>query len=120
LYGTPEDPEVRRKVLKMLDDAVVEDIYGDVHQDEQNAELEHRAMVSSPGATLLPNAYDNHAVHMMTHRRLRKAREHQRLIHGDVKTGQVIEAALDQHESYHLAFIQEAQEEETKRLQAVK
>jgi len=67
LYGDPADPEVKRKVLKMLDDAIVEDIYGETQLDEQNANVENRALLAQPGIVMPSNDYDNDAVHLQCH-----------------------------------------------------
>jgi len=80
LYGNPQDPEVRRHVMNMLEDAVTQDIYGDIHQDEQLAQMENKRMI----AQLQPlqiNLYDNHAVHVAEHNRFRKTHEFQSLRH---------------------------------------
>jgi len=107
LYGNPQDPEVRRHVMNMLDDAVVKDIYGDVHLDEQNAKIENRAMMGQPGTVIMINLYDNHSVHMMEHRRFRKTKEYQDVKFKDVKGFQILESGFETHEKQHMAMLEE-------------
>jgi hypothetical protein len=73
LYGPPSDPEVRKKVLKMLEDTVVEDIYSDDRLDESNAQRENKAMVE--GRLVRVRPFDNHEVHLKLHNHHRKLYE---------------------------------------------
>jgi len=107
LYGIPQDPKVQRKVLKMLDDAIVEDIYGETHLDEQNAEIENRTLLSSPGTVLASNDYDNDAVHLQSHRTFRKSRTYQKVKESDPKTGLILDATFQTHESFHIKALEE-------------
>ena len=76
-YGDPADPEIRRHVMNMLDDAVVEDIYGTVYKDEQIARAENMHMMQ--GAQVRINLYDNHDVHILEHRNFQKNYEYQKM-----------------------------------------
>lgn len=107
LYGNPGDVLTQRKVLKMLDDAIVKDIYSEVHQDEQNANMENRTMLSAPGVALLANDYDNHMAHLKVHRNFRKSRMYQKVKERDPKLALVLDATFQTHESFHLKFIEE-------------
>ena len=78
LYGDPQDPEVRRHVMNMLDDSVTQDIYGDIFQDEQLARIENKHMVKNFQQIQI-NLYDNHTVHVAEHNRFRKSHEFQAL-----------------------------------------
>ena len=73
LYGPPSDPEVRKKVLKMLEDTIVEDIYSDDRLDESNAQRENKAMVEGRLARARP--FDNHELHLRLHNHHRKLYE---------------------------------------------
>lgn len=78
LYGDPRDPEVRRHVMNMLEDAVTQDIYGDIYQDEQLSRIENKTILKSLKPVEI-NLYDNHAVHVAEHNRYRKSHEFQSL-----------------------------------------
>jgi hypothetical protein len=78
LYGNPADPNTQRTVQKMLDDAVVENIYSDTYRDEQIAKKENESMFAQPQKQIRINDYDNHAAHMQVHSLARKNSEHQK------------------------------------------
>ena len=107
LYGTPQDPKVQRKVLKMLDDAIVEDIYGETHLDEQNANVENRALLEQPGVVLASNDYDNDAVHIQIHRNFRKGRSYQKVKERDAQEGLILDATFQTHEAFHMKALEE-------------
>lgn len=77
LYGDPRDPEVRRQVMNMLDDAVVKNIFNEIRLDEQVARNENELL--SRGTEVIANIYDNHAVHAKVHKEARKTAQYQRL-----------------------------------------
>lgn len=79
LYGNPHDPNTQRKVQKMLDDAVVEDIYGNTYRDDQIAKKENKLMMANPRMKIPINQYDNHETHILSHDQARKAPDHQKL-----------------------------------------
>ena len=107
LYGDPNDPTTKRKVLKMLDDAIVEDIYGETHLDEQNANVENRALLAQPGVVLASNDYDNDGVHLHIHRNFRKGRTYQKVKEGDQKAGLILDATFQTHEAFHMKALEE-------------
>ena len=109
LYGDPADPEVRRHIMTMLDDAVVQDIYGDTFLDEKNSKLENKAMMSQPGVTYLVNSYDFHPLHVKEHNRFRKLREYQQMKVKNRKLFLMLEATFENHIAMHVKFIMEAQ-----------
>lgn len=107
LYGDPNDPTVKRKVLKMLDDAIVEDIYGETQLDEQNANVENRAMLSQPGVVMPSNDYDNDGVHLQTHINFRKGRTYQKVKEGNQEQGLILDATFQTHEAFHKKALEE-------------
>jgi len=107
LYGDPNDPATKRKVLKMLDDAIVEDIYGETHLDEQNANVENRALLSQPGVVLASNDYDNDAVHLHIHSNFRKGRTYQKVKEQDAQAGLILDATFQTHEAFHQKALEE-------------
>ena len=107
LYGDPNDPTVKRKVLKMLDDAIVEDIYGETQLDEQNANVENRAMLSQPGVVVPSNDYDNDGVHLQTHINFRKGRTYQKVKEGNQEQGLILDATFQTHEAFHKKALEE-------------
>ena len=107
LYGDPNDPTVKRKVLKMLDDAIVEDIYGETQLDEQNANVENRAMLAQPGIVMPSNDYDNDGVHLQTHTNFRKGRTYQKVKEGNQQAGLILDATFQTHEAFHKKALEE-------------
>lgn len=107
LYGNVQDPKVQRKVLKMLDDAIVEDIYGETHLDEQNANVENRALLVQPGVVLASNDYDNDGVHLQIHRNFRKGRTYQKVREQDAEAALVLDATFQTHEAFHMKALEE-------------
>lgn len=77
LYGDPRDPEVRRHVMNMLDDAIVKDIYSGERRDEAVAKWENGLLAQ--GVTLRINIYDNHQIHDTTHSEFRKGLDYQKI-----------------------------------------
>jgi hypothetical protein len=73
LYGDPQDPEVRREVLNMLDDVPKDPDYGEVKLDEMYAGWENKVLANSDIDQVLVNAYDNHQVHLKKHGMFRKS-----------------------------------------------
>jgi hypothetical protein len=111
LYGDPLDPEVRRHAMKMLDDAVVKDIYSDTVLDETYARYENKLMASGrqEGQVYLINEYDNHGIHLREHKHYRKKLEHQKIRWKDPKRWEELEITFMKHEQMHQKFVEEAQ-----------
>jgi len=114
LYGNPEDPEVRRQVMNMLDDAVVKNIYDETIKDEKVARWENRLLMK---IDLNINTYDNHMVHLKELNIFRKSMDYQKLKFTDPKGFGEIEIRFLQHEQLHRTFIQEMMEAQQRRLE---
>lgn len=104
LYGHPADPEVRRHVMNMLEDAVVTDVYADTRLDEANARVENVTLMS--GQPLMVNIYDDHGIHLKELNHFRKTRDYQKLKQ-DPKAFTTIDGVFSQHEQMHKKFIAE-------------
>jgi len=112
LYGPVEDPEVRRHVMNMLDDAVVKDIYSEDIGDEKTARWENRMLLQTPVPV---NEYDNHAIHLTELNLFRKRMDYQRLKVEDPERFGEVEARFIAHAIPHqdaLARAREARIEE--------
>lgn len=107
LYGDPRDPEVRRHVMNMLDDAVVQDIYSAEKKDEAVARWENRLLVQMDLPT---NAYDNDALHLKEHIRFQKSMDYQKLKLTDRKAFIEIEARFLAHNIVHQKKVAEQRE----------
>lgn len=94
LYGDPQDPIVRRKVLKQLEDGIVDDVYDDTKLDETRALEENIQMMMNENgevpagaidddlmrtALVAPSPWENHNVHLMIHNRARKGVDYRKL-----------------------------------------
>jgi hypothetical protein len=107
LYGDPADPEVRRQVLQMLEDAAAESTFTEVRLDEQNAKYENIAIAQGGISQMLVNTYDNHPVHMKEHNRFRKTRRYQQLKMTDPQKFLEIEQLFEEHNRFHSKLYQE-------------
>jgi len=105
LLGDPRDPKVRRRVLRMLDDSIVDDIYSDYKKDELLARWENHQFMQ--GKPLPINPYDNHAVHVEEHDRLRKSLRFQRLKVEDPNAFTQFNMLIQAHVAAHQRFINE-------------
>ena len=108
LYGNPQDPEVLRHVMNMLEDAVVKDIYSQVRKDEAVARWENQLIIQ--GVALPINNYDNHAVHMLEHASKQKELDYQKVKLQDQKVFMETEARFLTHQMAHQNFITEQRE----------
>jgi hypothetical protein len=107
LYGNPADPEVRRQVMNMLDEAVVENVFADTRLDESNARLENGAITQGGITGLMVNLYDDHVIHVREHNHFRKGRDYQLLkLKNPEQYGQ-IDLVFMQHLKQHESFIAE-------------
>jgi hypothetical protein len=75
LYGNPQDPDVRREVLRMLDVGVIDTLYRDIKLDEAKATLENQTLITDPAAVIYADELDNHVVHVRSHERVMKSPE---------------------------------------------
>ncbi len=107
LYGDPTDPEVRRHVMNMLDDAVVNDIYSDTRLDEAYARWENQLMMQGE-ATYLVNNYDNHPIHVKELDHHRKSMDYQRPKVEDSAGFLEMESRFAKHRAVHQEFIEQA------------
>lgn len=107
LYGDPADPEVRRQVLQMLEDAAAESTFTEVRLDEDNAKYENIAISNGGFSALLVNTYDNHPVHLKEHNRFRKTRRYQELKMSDQKKFLEIEQLMEEHNRTHIKLYAE-------------
>ena len=105
LFGDIRDPEVRRHILNMLDDAVVENLYEDTRLDEALARKENEDLMGENGDQLLVNAYDNHGIHSQEHNHFRKSMEYQKLKMHNPQMFMMIEKNFSLHVKQHQDFI---------------
>ncbi len=114
LYGDPADPEVRRHVMNMLDDAVVKDIYDMAMRNEKVARWENRIMLERD---VKVNSYDDHAVHQKEHSHYRLGLDYQRLKLENPGAFAQLEAKFLTHAAAHNKFIEEAREAQLKEME---
>jgi hypothetical protein len=107
LYGDPADPEVRRHVMNMLDDAVVKDIYSDVRLDEHYARWENRILRSGKNVYLI-NSYDDHNIHVREHNHFRKSMEFQKIKLQKPQMFLLLDQMIEKHVSVHQKYIETA------------
>ena len=120
LYGNPQEPDVRRNVMNMLDDAVVADIYSDDRKDEALARWENDILIKGEADTIVVNAYDNHVIHSKKHTHVRKGREYQQLKLKDPKKFQEIEMRFLEHTMAHQKFIDQQREQMIREMEGAK
>jgi hypothetical protein len=108
LYGDPRDPEVRRHVMNMLDDAVVKDVYSEEKLDEAVARWENRLLVQ---IDIPPNPYDNDALHLKEHLKFQKSMDYQKIKLEDTKSFIEIEARFLKHNIVHQKKVAEQREQ---------
>ena len=118
LYGDPQDPKVREKVLRMLDEVpdTVRDIFAEDNMDRRIAGVENKVMVTNPGIKLIVNAYDNHAIHIEVHRKDSKQPEWQKIKLEDPNKFMGLEVTKLQHTMQHEKFLAEEQKAEEARM----
>jgi uncharacterized protein YueI len=120
LYGNPQDPEVRRKVMRLLDDAIVDDIYEETRQDEAYAEFENMVLLQSQQTIYLANAFDNHQVHNRIHRAAMLKLEVQKLKLENPKAYMEIFVRMSEHMKVHDDFLQQQMAQATAQAAAMK
>ena len=119
LYGEPNDPEVRRHVMSMLDDAVVDDLYGDTKLDEMYARYENNTLMGANITDMKVNAYDNHAIHMQEHNHFRKTLDYQKVKLNNPKAFMEMEAIFETHTMQHQIFLKQLEVQMIERQQAI-
>lgn len=105
VYGPREDPEVRRHVQNMLDDAVVKDIYSDTIRDEKVARWENRILLKQ-GVSV--NPYDNHGVHLLELNMFRKGMDYQKFKVGNPGAWADVDSRFLAHAMEHQKYLAEA------------
>jgi len=110
LYGNIEDPQVRLKVSNLLEDAVVQDINDEMRLDEVYARWENMSFLQSPGDQYLVNDYDDHAVHIREHNKLRKSVRYQRLKVDNPGAFGKLELVFAEHVKTHQEFVNQQME----------
>jgi hypothetical protein len=108
LYGDPQDPEVRRHIMNMLDDAVVKDIYSDTRLDEAYARFENQTLASGQVDKVMPNSYDDHGIHLREHNHFRKGMDYQKIKFQNPKAFLAMEKRFEEHGFWHSQFLEEA------------
>jgi hypothetical protein len=103
-YGDPMDPKVRRHVNKMLEDAVIEDVFSDNYLDEKLADWENKQI--SKGQPLVANDYDNHQIHLEVHARFLKQVKFQEAKLANPQLMR-LEAMFGKHMQVHQNFVNE-------------
>lgn len=73
LLGNVNDPETKKKAMKMIDAGVSDDLYNDEALDEIRAEWENNQL--KQGKPLPPRPEDDHLTHSLTHGHLMKSDE---------------------------------------------
>ena len=101
-YGDPADPKVRRHVAKMLEDAVVDNIFADTYLDEKLARWENQNI--EKGTFVVPNVYDSHGIHLECHARYLKQVKFQEGKQKDERF-LLVEAYLQKHMQLHQNFV---------------
>lgn len=107
LYGNPDDPEVRRHVMNMLDDAVVKDIYSDTRLDEALARWENELLNGGEIDSIIVNSYDNHMLHNREHQHFQKSRDYQKLKFKEPEKFRENELRFLEHTLSHSKFIEQ-------------
>jgi hypothetical protein len=109
LYGDPNDPKVKERVLRMLEEVPdeVEDIFKESHLDRENAKMENVAIMQNPTVVYLVNTYDDHQVHLEEHHFARKQPEYQMLKFQNPKNFGILEMGFIAHEKMHQKFLEE-------------
>lgn len=109
LYGSPEDPKTRKRVLQMLDEVPddIKDIFAEDNLDRQVAKVENDTMSKHPEIDYLVNAYDNHEVHLEEHRMFQKQPEFQRLKLQNPDQFLVLTKTFMKHEAQHHKYLAE-------------
>lgn len=107
LYGDPRDPTVRREVMNMLQDAIVEDVFSDTRLDETVARNENMLIYTNQVEQVRTNPYDGHVTHVKEHNRFRKSHDYQKLKYENQKLFVILEGRFEEHMQQHHAYIAE-------------
>jgi len=110
-YGNPADPEVQRRVQKMLDDAVHRDIFNDEYQDEMLVKFENKNLIIPEVKGVPVNEYDNHGLHLKGHNEFRRNLRYQRLKLENPEVFMYLETKFMEHTLNHQAYLQAQQDQ---------
>jgi hypothetical protein len=106
LYGDPANPETRRVVINMLEDAVVEEIFSDTRLDERIAQWENHEMLNAQ-TSFVVNDYDDHKIHLEEHNKFLKNIKIQKLRSEDPQAYAIIYGLITEHRAQHIEFLEE-------------
>ncbi len=67
IWGAADDPEARRKVQKVLELGVVDEMLEDARQDEEVARMENKFVEEGTQPVPTPEPWENHQVHWNVH-----------------------------------------------------
>ena len=120
LFGDKENPEVRKKVLQILEIGNIEVLFDEIDQDTSQAKRENEQFINREGLKLLPNpefdpnapqglspeqvlsipAYDfeDHEAHVTQHNKLRKSMRYRQM-------SDSMRKGLDLHVKVHQKFL---------------
>jgi len=104
LYGDPNNPEVKKQVMIMLDEAVVEDIYSGSSIEETLINWENRVLMQKE---LEVNPYDDSFVHLNKHSLYLKTLEIQQMKLDNIEQYREIQIRFMQHMQAHQEFADE-------------
>lgn len=80
LLGDPNDPHVRRHILKLMEFGQLEKIFEEETADERESEREHRLWVRGDFGPVHVNEFDNDQVHILRHDLFRKSERYRELV----------------------------------------
>lgn len=123
LYGSVEDPKVRLKVARLLDDAIVDDIHSMMKLDQKYARWENQKLITGDGSDYLVNLYDDHGIHIEEHTAFMKSLRFQKIKGDNPSAFQQLNQRYEMHLNQHRKFLaeqQKAQLEQAARLDALR
>ncbi len=79
IYGDPADPETRRHVANLIEDAPTNILFSEVKSEEQVAHWENKILadLEQPNVSLI-NSYDNDTVHLKIHTAYQRKLDYQK------------------------------------------
>lgn len=107
IYGDPADPEVRRHVSQLLEDAPSNILFSEIKADEQVARWENKLMMGEEEPAYLNNDHDNDGVHLKEHQLHRKGMDYQKLKVENPEQYITFEQRFMTHEEVHATKLAE-------------
>lgn len=107
LYGDPADPNTKRIVLNLMEDAVVEDMYSANRLDEGVAKRENNLLMSGGTDEITINMYDNDVIHLREHMDVQKRLEFQELKQSNPEMFGDLTQKFNDHVSQHMQALQD-------------